>query len=197
MHEEYKVKLPTGKCGDWSVEHFEVNEKQAEIERLSSIFNGNRGVPAGTYTALKESRYLIMSDTPNEIQDHLSIIREAKDHVLINGLGLGVVLQAVIEKPEVTHVTVIEKSKEVIVLVGLFYQEKYGDKLTIIHADALDWKPPKGQAFGAVWHDIWNDICVDNLPEMIKLHRKYGRRTDWQDSWCRGECEAAKRRAYN
>lgn len=197
MYENYKVRIPSGRCGNWSVEQFEVTEKQAEIERFSSIFNGNRGVPAGIYTALKESRYLIMSDTPDEIQDHLSIITEAKDHVLLNGLGIGMVLQAVIEKPEVTHVTVIERSKEVITLVGLFYQEKYGNKLTIIHADALDWKPPKGQAFGAVYHDIWPNICIDNLPEMKKLHRKYGHRTDWQESWCRRECEDAKRREYH
>ena len=197
MCEDYKVEVPIGRCGNWSIEEFKVTEEQAEAERLQSLFNGGRGVPTGTYTALKRNKYLIMSDTPNEIRDHLSIIEEAKDHVLLNGLGIGLVLQAVIEKPEVTHVTVIEKSKDVIALVGLFYQEKYKDKLTIICADAFDWKPPKNQRFGAVWHDIWSDICADNLPEMKKLHRKYGRKTDWQGSWCREECEDAKKQEYN
>ena len=145
MYENYKVEIPQGKCGDWSVEQFEITERIAKIELMQSFFNNGRGVPVGTYTALKVKGHLIMSDTPNEIRDHFSIIENARDHVLLNGLGIGMVLQAIIEKPEVTQVTVIESSKEVITLVGSFYQEKYGDKLTIIHADAFDWKPPKNQ----------------------------------------------------
>jgi len=34
MSEDYKVKIPCGKCGDWSVEQFEVTEEQAKKERL-------------------------------------------------------------------------------------------------------------------------------------------------------------------
>ena len=62
-------------------------------------------------------------------------------------------------------------------------------KLNIICADALEWKPPKGTRYNAVWHDIWDNICGDNLDDMKKLHRKYGRRTNWQGSWCRDQCE--------
>jgi hypothetical protein len=33
------------------------------------------------------------------------------------------------------------------------------------------------------------------LVEMRSLHRRYGSRCDWQGSWCRRECERARRRS--
>ena len=189
MYDKYKVDLPTGKSNNWSIEQFEVTEDQAAIERIRSMFNGGRGVPPGKYTALKRNGQTIMSDTPDEIRDHLSIIRNARDHVLINGLGIGMVLKACLDNESVNHVTVIENSLDVIHLVGKYYEDRYGDKLTIIFDDAFDYKPPVNIQYGAIWHDIWDNICTDNLPEMHKLHRKYGRRTDWQGSWCRNMCE--------
>jgi len=182
MFDKYKVDLPIGKSNNWSIEQFEVTENQAAIERMRSMFTGGRGVPAGKYTALKRNGQIIMSDTPDEIQDQLSIIRNAKDTVLINGLGLGMVLKACLDNEKVTHVTVVENSIDVIHLVGKYFEDKYSDKLTIVFGDAFDYKPPANIRYGAVWHDIWDNICTDNLPEMHKLHRKYGRRTDWQGS---------------
>ena len=63
-------------------------------------------------------------------------------------------------------------------------------------ADALEYKPPRGEQYDVVWHDIWPNICTDNLPEMHKLHRKYGRRCNWQGSWCRAEHEYYRERGY-
>ena len=187
--ESYKVSVPEGESGLWKVEQFTVSKEDASFERMRSLFRGGRYVPEGTYTRLTRGGRVIMSDTPDEIRDHSYIIRNAKGHVLINGLGIGMVLQACLEKPRVTKVTVIEKSPDVIDLVAPHYRERYGDKVEIIQADAFEWKPPKDVRYGAVWHDIWDNICGDNLPEMHKLHRKYGRRTDWQGSWGRELCE--------
>jgi hypothetical protein len=194
---KYKVNIPEGESGAWKVSRFEVTKKEAEFQLMRSAFNGGRGVPEGTYTKLTRNNYLIMSDTPNEIKDHLSFIGNATGNVLINGLGIGMVLQAVLNKPEVTHVTVIEMSEDVIALVAPFYQDIYGDKLTIIHADAYEYKPPKNVRYDAIWHDIWDDICTDNLEGMKKLHRKYGRHTDYQGSWCRGILESQRKRERN
>lgn len=196
MYDKYKVNTPIGKSNNWSIEQFEVTEDQAAIERMRSVFNGGRGVPPGKYTALKRNGQIIMSDTPDEIRDNLSIISNAKDHVLINGLGLGVVLKACLDNESVTHVTVIENSLDVIQLVYKHYKDKYGDKLTVIFSDAFDYKPPVNIRYGAVWHDIWDNICTNNLPEMHKLHRKYGRRTNWQGSWCRELCERYNKSNY-
>ena len=191
MYDKYKVNVPSGISGEWSVEQFEVTKNEAELEKVRALFNGGRGVPVGKYTALKRNNQIVMSDTPDEIRDHFSIIWAAKGSVLINGLGIGVVLQACLNKDSVTHVTVIEQSKDVISLIGDYYKNIYSDRLTIIHDDAFAYKPPKNIKYGAVWHDIWDNICADNLPEMHRLHRKYGRRTEWQGSWARAICERA------
>lgn len=190
--DKYKVNVPEGVSGAWKVERFVVSEEAEKIERLRSIFNGSRYVPAGIYTWLKCSGHTIMSDTPDEIRDHIIAISKARGAVLINGLGLGVVLQAMARKPEVDKVIVIEKSPDVIALVAPYCTSLFGDKIEIIEGDAFNFKPVNGSRFCVVWHDIWNDICSDNLEDMKRLHRKYGRYTDWQGSWCRALCERYK-----
>jgi hypothetical protein len=192
----YQVSVPEGQSGNWKVERFTVTGRDAEIERIRAMFSGRR-VPEGTYTRLMRRGQVIMSDTPDEIRDHLEPIRRARGSVLINGLGLGVVLQAALNKPEVRHVTVVEKSPDVIKLVAWHYYERFGyDRLTVVEGDAFDWKIPKGARFDVVWHDIWDNLCADNLREMSVLHRKFGRRTDWQGSWGRELCRRYARSGY-
>jgi hypothetical protein len=194
--EEFKVNIPEGEKNGWVVRRITVTEDQSKWDRIRNAVHGSRRyTPAGTYTQLlTPGRNIMMSDTPDEIRDHMTMIYRAKGHVLINGLGIGVVLQACLNKDEVTHATIIELSQDVIDLVAPHYREKYGERLTIIKADALEYAPPKGERYGAVWHDIWPYICNDNLEEMKRLHRKYGRRTEWQGSWCRELIEADIRR---
>lgn len=184
---EITIDVPDGKCGDWAVETFTVSIENANFHNLRSSFRSGRYITPGTYKRLVRGNKTIMSNTPSEIRDHIVFIHKAKGNVLINGLGLGMVLKAVLEKPEVTYVTIIENSEDVINLVGPSYINH--PKVKIIFADALEYVPPKYVRYNTVWHDIWDDICSDNLDQMKKLHRKYGRRSDWQGSWCRGECE--------
>lgn len=180
-----KVTVPEGKSGDWKVERFSISKKEA---RWSSVRDGWRAVREGEYTKLIHHGRCIMSDTQAEQQDHYQPVRYARGHVLINGLGIGMVLLNCMKKESVERATVIELSPDVINLVASHYQSMYGDKLEIIQADALTWKPPKGIKYGMVWHDIWPDITGDNYEEMKKLHRRFGRFADWQGSWCRSEC---------
>ncbi len=184
-----QVSIPEGQSGNWRVERFEVSESDATF---SAIRDGWRAVRPGTYTRLMRGGVLVMSDTPAEISDHLGMIRRASGSVLINGLGLGMCAAAVLAKDVVTDVTVIEKSPDVIALVE---PSLASDKLTVVNADALEFKPTKGKRYNVVWHDIWDYICADNLSDMHKLHRRYGRRADWQGSWCRASCERAHREA--
>jgi len=190
MGEYFKVTVPEGRSGDWSVRNYTVTEEQEQNERLHAFLHRDRRyVRAGTYTGLYFSGELIMSDTHDEYRDLWPMLWEAKGRILINGLGLGYCTQACLMMPGVEHATVIEISKDVIALVAAHYQAMFGDRLTIINADAYEWSPPKGVRYDAVWHDIWGDITSANLEGMKKLHRKYGRKTAWQGSWCRGQCE--------
>jgi len=204
-----KVNIPEGQSGNWRVEHFEISEDEAKFENMRCAINGrNRYIRPGNYTRLMHNDTVVMSDTPAEMRDHYEAVRAASGHCLVNGLGLGMVVCAMLDKRvddrgvrtddpntklAVDHVTVIEKSEDVIRLVGPALEARYGDRLTIVHADAYDYKPPKGVRYNAVWHDIWNHLCVDNLPLMHKLHRKYGRRAEWQGSWGRELLEYQRR----
>lgn len=174
-----KVDLPEMEKGEWKVEKFTTLLRRAPVGE--------------TFTRLRRNGTLVMTDTPAEMSDHSSAVRRAKGSCLISGLGIGMVLKNILLKPEVTDVTVVEISQDLIDLIAPYYQD---ERVTFVCADILTWKPPKGKRYNMVWHDIWDTICTDNLPEMATLHRRYGRKTDWQGSWCKKECEYNRRRFY-
>ena len=181
------VAVPEGQMGAWRVERFTVERPPLQYKR--------RSVPPGSYTRLVHARRgVVMSDTPDEKRDHLFFVARAQGHVLINGLGLGMCLAAVLRLPQVERVSVVEADADVIALVGPHFS---GDpRVEIVHADAYAYVPPKGVRYGAVWHDIWDEITAENLPGMMRLHRKYGRRADWQGSWARDLCERLRDGRY-
>lgn len=180
------VQIPEGACGKWAVQRFIISQKDSEATKLRAMMRGRGYVPPGTYTQLLHtSRGIVMTDTPDERRDHFEPVHRARGHVLINGLGLGMVLAAVLKKPEVSRVTVVEIDPDVAELVRPFFSQ---DRVDIVIASAFDYSPPKGGRYGMVWHDIWDNICGDNLSAMTKLKRKYGRRTEWQGCWCESEC---------
>ena len=167
MFEKYKSEIPAGRDGKWAVEKFTVSKEDERWGVVRALASGSgRYAPAGNYTRLVRNGSVIMSDTPDEISDHLHAIAMAKGNVLVNGLGLGIFAAAVLEKPEVDQVTVVEIAPEVIRLVGVYLRQWYGNRIRFALADALEWRPPTGVRYDVVWHDIWDTICTDNLPEM-------------------------------
>lgn len=200
MTEEWPVKVPdaVSECGNVKIETFEITEEDAKSANMR-YFSRNDRVYAGTYKKLVIRNEVVMSNTHMERITNTEFVEQAKGNVLINGLGLGMVLEKLLEKHEkegcIEHITVIEKNPIVIELVGSYYADN--PMITIIEADALEYKPPVGMKYDAVWHDIWTFITSDNLEDMKKLHRKYGRRTKWQGSWARSECEYQKSRERN
>lgn len=186
-----EISVPNGISGVWKVEGFTISKRDAEFANIRSIFQNGRGsLSPGDYKKLTRNGKIIMSNTPDEIKDFSHFIYRAKGDVLINGLGLGILVEALLKKENIWSITVIEKSKDVIKLSGPTYLKD--KRVTIINADAFDYKSPLGIRYNYVWHDIWDNITSDNLPEMHRLHRKYGRKSDYQESWCRKLCEHKK-----
>jgi len=185
-YSKYKVSVPEGRSGDWKVEKFTVSEEDARFFNMRAMFSfSNRGrmIESGTYTRLMRNGEVVMSDTPTEIGDHLWFMQDAMGNVLLNGLGLGVVLNGVLLEDRVEKVVVNEISEDVIKLIAPHFKDS---RITINHADAFTWKP--SLRFNFVWHDIWDNICEDNLKDMKRLHRKYGhylQSPHFQGSWCR------------
>jgi hypothetical protein len=166
------------------VERFEVREHDHHAFRL-----GARAPRPGSYTRLLIDGRLWMSDTDAEKRDHLAALeairRLSARRVLINGLGLGMVVKAALAFDHVEHVDVVELDKRVACLVGAHYARD--PRVVIHHADAYEqagrW--PTGSRWDVAWSDIWPDLCTANLPDMARLRRSYGRRTEWHDCWGR------------
>lgn len=177
------VSVPDGSMGRWKVETFTVTKEDERFSRIRAMHDPLGVVRAGTYKRLMRGETVVMSNTQMEVRTHSYFIHRARGAVLINGLGLGMALGAILRKPDVLSVTVVEKDADVIALVGQTFSDDA--RVTIVHADALTWRPPKGARYDAVWHDIWDDICADNLPMMKSLCRRYGRRAEWQGCWAR------------
>lgn len=183
------IDVPDGVSGNWKIETFKVLKQDSDFMGMRALFQGGRGrIQEGSYKKLTRNGEIIMSNTPDEIRDfRYSFPYNISGSILINGLGLGVVLKYLLLKPEITDITIIENSKDVIKLVAPTYEKD--KRVTIIHANCFEWKPINGKRYNFVWHDIWDNITSKNLPEMEKLHRKYGRRANSQASWCKELCK--------
>lgn len=132
------------------------------------------GIAPGKYVRLSHYGNCIMSDTDMEKRTNLKFCINAQGDVLIGGLGLGMIILAIQDKPEVKSVTVIEKNQEVIDLVAP--QLDFNDKVKIIHDDVFEWKPERGLKYDTIYMDIWGTIDREVYEnEMKPLKRKYAR----------------------
>lgn len=189
--------VPEGQIGSARVERFTVSATEADLSRIQSWGSSVDAVPSGEYVGLYERGTLWMSNTPSEERDHIPPIRRARamgGRCLVVGLGLGLVTEALLAVPEVTRVTVIERSQDIVDLVAPTLQARWGDLLEVVVADVHDWKPPRGATYSVVWIDIWPYICAENWEEMKKLKRRFARRADWVGVWREASVRQAARR---
>lgn len=165
--------------------HVEADSREERQMRQS------RSIPPGTYLSLQrratpgeikdledgrvvdgfapdgDMRFVpIMSDTPTEIREHELAIDGAEGDVLITGLGLGCIVSALLAKPEVTSITVVEIDRDVIALTAPYYEDE--PRVEIVNMDALGAAvlfQNEGRWFDFAWHDIWSHIADRNLDD--------------------------------
>lgn len=125
--------IPDAKLGAWAVSTFTVGQEDSLSQLLSAMKYG-RSVPAGTYKRLTRLGEVIMSNTPDELNDHQAFKIRLTGKVLITGLGLGCAVKMALDNPAVTEVRVIEKSEDVISLIKPYFHDP---RLTILHGDAF------------------------------------------------------------
>lgn len=177
----------------FSLQHFVVSEK--DVMRTSFRRDYDEFIP-GEYVRLIDKKVslfgeVVMSDTPMEKATNLGFYFRANGHVLIGGLGLGMIVLAIQEKPEVQKITVVEKHQEIIDLVA--DQLPLNAKTEIIHADIFDWKAPKKILYDTIYMDIWNNVTKSDWGEHKSLTMKFARRLNrdnpksWSGSWRREE----------
>ena len=189
-----KSEVAVGRSGVWSIENFIVGPREPG-PKDHEIPHWARARP-GRFTRLKRGFDVFMTDTHEEWWTQKKAIEQVcrrGRHVLVTGLGLGVVVESMLGTPgsKVERITVIEASSDVIRLVGPHLRGKWAERLEIVYANALEWLPSKGARYTVAWHDIWpNPHDVSILPEMDRLERRFARYCDWQGCWGRETVES-------
>lgn len=192
--------VPPGQLGSLYVDHFEVDDVAS---RWTAMQGGREFVPPGRYARLVKGHHTLMSDTPYERRTNARFVRHATGTVLIAGYGLGMVLTAILPKPDVQRVVVVELDPDVITLVAPHIQKwtkRHYRKLVVLLGDIHQSRPAVEEfaPFDAMWFDIWAGCSTDELLTMTALTRKYRHlrrsRDSFMDCWDRDWLRYMRRR---
>jgi SAM-dependent methyltransferase len=162
MYQAMHEILNEGKIGKYVLQKFEINDSNRSF--------GNP-IPYGKYIRLHDGMDCIMSNTYMEERTNREFVLKANGDVFIAGLGIGLIVLPVQDKVEVKSITILEKSPEVIELVG--NQLLLNNKVKIIQGDVFEYEFPKGTKFDTIYFDIWNYVNSDVYKEMKALKNKY------------------------
>lgn len=159
--------IPEGESGIFKIVHF----TRDTIHNCWQMYLNGKGDTddgLGGYTVLiKETCPMpIMQDSQAEYTEHGWLWANATGHVLVGGLGIGYVNDFLLNSDDVTSVTIVEDSQDVIDLVWEHCAKD--DRFTIVKADFETWIPPDGVTYDVVWCDTW---LVDN-PIYYPLYRQ-------------------------
>lgn len=188
--------VPEGRSGNVEVRHMVIGKRESEFTALRAAINPGRDlfVSEGRYAQLFVGGGIMMSDTDMEKRSNTDVCQNASGHVLIAGLGLGMITHPIAAKPEVESILIVEKSPDVVKLVS----PSLSPKAKVVLGDIFTWTPDKGAKFDTIYFDIWPDINTDNLAAMAKLHRRFGRykaEGAWMESWQRYKLQSIRRRS--
>lgn len=151
----------------WKLEKFEVKNDDL-------LYAFRSGVDPGNYIRLMHDGKLVMSDTDMEKRTNAEFCSKAHGDVLIGGLGIGLIVLAIQDKPEVNSITILEYNQDVIDLVAT--QLPLNNKVKIVNADVFIWKPDKGIRYDTIYMDIWPLISKEIYQkEMRVLKKKFAR----------------------
>jgi hypothetical protein len=129
--------------------------------------------PHDDYTILWHDQIeFVMTDNRHEYIAHQSLWDNMSGHILIGGLGLGMVNHKLILEPNVLSVTIVEKYQEVIDLVWDHCPKD--SRFTLVHADVHSWIPDKSYNLG--WFDTWGaELPYESLETYkSRINTKYG-----------------------
>jgi len=178
------VNIPSGTNGLWSIKKAtgkwediirEIHEKDVETD--------GRYEPDGTYTFLFHEIFgTIMQDTTHEYLEHQPLWDNASGDILIAGLGIGMVNYKLIENPNVTSVTIVENSQEVIDLVWDHCPKD--NRFSLIKENIETWIPSSNFHWNYGWFDSWvtfNPLTQNQYQELMQ--NKYGSYCDAIGVW--------------
>lgn len=189
--------IPAGESGPWSVRKWDTAnypKLHADDGRMVALQQGKLiKVKPGNYTSLMrvtlatmhkdQGGECVMTDTENELETHLDFMLHAHGRVLKTGLGLGCVVRGLLVNPAVRFVVVIERDADVLRLVAPHMPR---DRVSIVHADALEWCERNKGTFDCAWHDIWSDedkgepdLAISHQSLLLAMRKKVKTQGAW------------------
>ncbi len=115
-----------------------------------------------SYPAMLENGREWMTLLPNEITTSLPAVEAAHGKVLTYGLGLGYFAFRASEKPDVSSVTVVDCSADVIALFReeILPQFPHAEKIRLVCRDAFAYAEQEmpNEGYDMVFADIWHDV---------------------------------------
>ena len=192
--------IEVGTFGKWAVTKFKVGENDM-MRQLGTAYRTGRYTPPGGYAVLHRDRTLVMSDTPDELNDlwtpmHMAM-RDDTRSVLIHGLGLGCFVKGLVSLDHIESIEIVEIDDELIDGMPKLAPWLNDPRVTIYHDDAYTRQWPVGQKWDVVWHDIWDDLGTDNLATgYARLNRRFGNRARWQGAWGQWFLQSMRARGY-
>jgi hypothetical protein len=179
-------RIPDSRFGDWSIRTVEISpHESAELFELQATLGADQYIaftPPGQYKFLGYPRFdAVMNDTYAELALHERFVKAVTGKVLITGLGLGLLPTALLMKPGVTRIDIVELEADVI---GLVRPHLNDERVFIHHADAFEFDP------SGTWDWAWHDLLYWDLTvaqSVMLLKDRYAPFAKQQDAWGEGE----------
>lgn len=184
--------------GEAMITPFSIDQAEAFYFNVRRARDFSEGiVSSGEFVKLHIGKKLVMSDTDMEKRTNSEFVEKAHGRVLIAGLGIGLIIRNIVDKPDVKEIFVVEKSQD---LIDLVHPRLTHKKLFIIQGDIHEWLPLKEASFNTIYFDIWNEISTDNLSDIRFLERRFRKYLDKTDekrfinSWVKEYLKKMRRR---
>jgi len=170
-NDEYvqEIKFPELSYKNWTFKFDTVEAYEGVVWRENCVDEEGRSVAQIgffeaplKYPAVYENGREWMAVKPSEIETMRDPIDQMRGNVLVLGLGLGYFAFHCARKKDVNHVTVVERSGEVIELFKkyLLPQMSCRDKITIIKSDAFEFMNHLNLSqmiYDTAFVDLWRD----------------------------------------
>ena len=140
-------------------------------------------------TKINDTVQCIMSSNLFERLTNQNFINSARGDVIVFGLGLGLILFPLLEDSEITSITVIDNSIDIIDTIGpIIKKYDVNDKLTIIQGDVFTYYQQLNETqFDIMYFDYWNivDRTIQTDMETLKeLYKNSIKETGQIMYWC-------------
>lgn len=159
------VDLPEMQVGDWTVAHLSVPAGKPIPTFDRGLVRFSEDV---VIRQLRHKGKLWMSDSPSEREDMAEMAQAANGpHVLVAGLGMGLVAAMLADRPDIERVTVVEIASEVIEIIRPHLSSR---KIEVVRADFRQWiKEANTDCYSFVILDIWGHISLEDIRDMVGL----------------------------